>query len=71
MFNAIFLNKGKDQANLPNAHASFFQIKMNKEETAKDYISRVDKAVSDLAILNEKISTNSWRFIMANGLRPE
>jgi transposase InsO family protein len=71
MFNAIFLNKGKDQANLPNAQASFFQIKMNKEETAKDYISRVDKAVSDLAILNEKISTNSWRFIMANGLRPE
>jgi hypothetical protein len=54
MFNAIFLNKGKDQANLPNAQAGFFQIKMNKDETAKDYISRVDKAVSDLAIWGRK-----------------
>ena len=46
-------------------------MKMQKGEAAKDYISRVDKAVSDLAILNERISINSWLFILANGLLPE
>ncbi len=46
---------------------------MNKKESesAKDYIARVDPAVSDLAVLNEKVSINSWLFIMAKGLRPE
>ncbi len=46
-------------------------MKMNKKEGAKDYITRVDTAVSDLAILNEKVSTNSWLFILAKGLREE
>ncbi len=46
-------------------------MKIQKDEAAKDYISRVDKAVSDLAILNERISVNSWLFILANGLLPE
>jgi hypothetical protein len=71
LFQSIFLNKSKDQANLPNAQKEFFTSKMKKGESAKDYISRVDKAVSDLAILNEKVTTNSWLFIMANGLLPE
>jgi hypothetical protein len=46
-------------------------LKMNKNEGAKDFIARVDTAVSDLSILNEKVSTNSWLFIMAKGLREE
>ena len=71
LFQSIFLNKSKDQANLPNAQKEFFLMKMQKGEAAKDYISRVDKAVSDLAILNERISINSWLFILANGLLPE
>ena len=71
LFQSIFLNKSKDQANLPNAQKEFFQSKMKKGESAKDYISRVDKAVSDLAILNEKVTTSSWLFILANGLLPE
>ena len=50
LFQSIFLNKSKDQANLPNAQKEFFLMKMQKGEAAKDYISRVDKAVSDLAI---------------------
>jgi transposase InsO family protein len=71
LFQSTFLNKTKDQANLPNAQKEFFSTKQKKGESAKDYISRVDKAVSDLAILNEKVSTNSWLFILANGLLPE
>jgi hypothetical protein len=70
LFQSIFLNKSKDQANLPNAQKEFFLMKMQKGESAKDYISRVDKAVSDLAILNERISVNSWLFILAKGLLP-
>ena len=46
-------------------------MKMKEKENAKEYISRVDSAVSDLAVLNEKVSVNSWLFILANGLRPE
>jgi hypothetical protein len=71
LFQSIFLNKSKDQANLPNAQKEFFLMKMQKGEAAKDYISRVDKAVSDLAILNERISVNSWLFILTHGLLPE
>ena len=71
LFQSIFLNKSKDQATLPNAQKEFFLMKMQKGESAKDYISRVDKAVSDLAILNERISVNSWLFILVNGLLPE
>lgn len=71
LFQSIFLNKSKDQANLPNAQKEFFLMKQNKGESAKNYIARVDKAVSNLAILNEKISVNSWLFILANGLLPE
>jgi hypothetical protein len=71
LFQSIFLNKSTSQANLPNAQTAFFQMAMNKKESAKDYIARVDTAVSDLAVLNEKISINSWLFIMAKGLRPE
>jgi hypothetical protein len=70
LFQNIFLHKSTTQVNSPNAQATFFQLKMNKEG-AKDYIARVDTAVSDLAILNEKVSTNSWLFIMAKGLREE
>jgi hypothetical protein len=71
LFQNTFLNKSKDQANLPNAQKEFFLSKMKKGEAAKDYISRVDKSVSDLSILNEKTTTNSWLFILANGLLPE
>jgi hypothetical protein len=71
LFQSIFKGKSKNQANLPSAQNNFFQIKMQAKELAKDYISRVDTAVSDLAILNEKVSNNSWRYILANGLRPE
>ena len=71
LFQSIFLNKSKDQANLPNAQKEFFLSKMKKGESAKDYISRVDKSVSDLAVLNEKVTTSSWLFILANGLLPE
>jgi hypothetical protein len=71
LFQNIFLHKSTTQANLPNAQATFFQLKMNKNEGAKDFIARVDTAVSDLSILNEKVSTNSWLFIMAKGLREE
>ena len=71
LFQNIFLHKSTTKANLPNAQSTFFQMKMNKKEGAKDYIARVDTAVSDLAILNEKVSTNSWLFILAKGLREE
>ena len=71
LFQNIFLHKSTTKANFPNAQATFFQMKMNKKEGAKDYIARVDTAVSDLAILNEKVSTNSWLFILAKGLREE
>jgi hypothetical protein len=71
LFQSIFLNKSTSQANLPNAQTAFYQMAMNKKESAKEYIARVDTAVSDLAILNEKVSINSWLFIMAKGLRPE
>jgi hypothetical protein len=30
-------------------------MKMNTNEKAKEYISRVDQAVSELALLNEKV----------------
>jgi hypothetical protein len=63
LFQSIFLNKNTSQANLPNAQTAFFQMAMNKKESAKDYIARVDTAVSDLAVLNEKVSINSWLFI--------
>ena len=71
LFQSTFLNKSKNQANLPNALLNFNQMKMNKGEKAKEYISRVDQAVSELALLNEKVSVNSWIFILANGLLPE
>jgi hypothetical protein len=71
MFQDIFLNKSKIQANLPNALLNFNQMKMTTKESANEYISRVDLVVSDLALLNEKGSVNSWLFILANGLRPE
>ena len=71
LFQDIFMNKSKSQANLPNALSTFNQMKMTAKESAKEYISRVDTAVSDLALLNEKVSMNSWLFILANGLRPE
>ncbi len=41
---------------------------MEKKELAKDYIARVDLAVSELALLGEKVSLNSWLFTLANGL---
>ncbi len=62
------MNKSKSKANLPNALLTFNQMKMSTKESAKDYISRVDLAVSDLALLKEKVSVNSWLFILANGL---
>ena len=71
LFQDIFMNKSKSKANLPNALLTFNQMKMSTKESAKDYISRVDLAVSDLALLKEKVSVNSWLFILANGLRPE
>ena len=71
LFQDIFTNKSKSKANLPNALLTFNQMKMSAKESAKDYISRVDLAVSDLALLNEKVSVNSWLFILSNGLRPE
>jgi hypothetical protein len=71
LFQNIFLHKSTTKANLPNVQATFFQMEMNKKEGAKDYIARVDTAVSDLAILNEKVSTNSWLFTLAKGLREE
>ena len=71
LFQTIFSHKSTSQANLPNAQASFYQMQMSKSESAKDYIARVDAAVSDLAILNEKVSLNSWLFILAKGLRTE
>ena len=71
LFQDIFMNKGKNQANLPNALMNFNQMKMTTKETAKEYISRVDSAVSELALLKEKVSVNSWLFILANGLREE
>jgi len=71
LFQEIFMNKSKNKANLPNALLNFNQLKMSNKESAKEYISRVDLAVSDLALLNEKVSVNSWIFILANGLRPE
>ena len=37
LFQNTFLNKSKDQANLPNAQKEFFLSKMKKGETAKDY----------------------------------
>jgi hypothetical protein len=36
LFQGIFLNKSKDQANLPNAQNEFFLSKMKKGESAKD-----------------------------------
>jgi hypothetical protein len=71
LFQSTFLHKSTNQANLPNAQSTFFQMTMSKKESAKDYIARVDTAVSDLSILNEKISVNSYLFITAKGLRPE
>ena len=71
LFQSIFLNKSRDQANLPRALTNFNTIKMEKKELAKDYIARVDLAVSELALLGEKVSLNSWLFTLANGLRSE
>jgi hypothetical protein len=44
---------------------------MEEKESAKDYIARVDMAVSDLALLNERVLLNSRLFTMANGLQKE
>ena len=55
LFQSIFLQKSKDQANLPKALSTFNSLKMEKKESAKDYIARVDMAVSDLALLNERV----------------
>ncbi len=71
LFQSTFLHKSTNQANLPNAQSTFFQMTMNKKESAKDYIARVDSAVSDLSMLNERVSVNSYLFITAKGLRPE
>ena len=71
LFQTIFTGKSKNTANLPSAQNNFYQIKMLAKEPAKDYIARVDTAVSDLALLNEKVSNNSWRYILANGLRSD
>jgi hypothetical protein len=69
LFQSIFLHKGKDTANLPKALSTFNTLKMEKKESAKDCIARVDMAVSDLALLNERVSVNLRLFTMANGLR--
>ena len=71
LFQSIFLHKSKDTANLPKALLTFNTLKMEKKESAKDFIARVDMAVSDLALLNERVSINSRLFTMANGLRKE
>ena len=44
---------------------------MKKIFSVIDRLARVDTAVSDLAMLNEKVSNNSWRYILANGLRTD
>jgi hypothetical protein len=71
MFQTTFVTKTKHQANLPTAQADFYSMKMTAKESAKQYIVQVDSAVSNLALLNEKVSVKSWLFILANGLRPE
>jgi hypothetical protein len=71
LFQDIFTNKSKSKANLPNALLTFNQMKMSAKESAKDYISRVDLAVSDLALLNEKVSVNSWLFILSNSWKKD
>ena len=71
LFQSIFLHKGKDTANLPKALSNFNTLKMEKKESAKDFIARADMAVSDLALLNERVSVNLRLFTMANGLRKE
>ncbi len=55
LFQSIFLQKSKDQANFLKALSTFNSLKMEKKESAKDYIARVDTAVSDLAVLNERV----------------
>jgi hypothetical protein len=71
MFQTTFMTKTKHQANLPNAQKTFYQMQMKEAESAKDYIARVDSAVAELALLEEKVSVKSWLYIMANGLRAE
>ena len=71
MFQTTFLTKTKHQANLPNAQKTFYQMQMKEAESAKDYIARVDSAVAELALLEEKVSVKSWLYILANGLRAE
>ena len=71
MFQTTFMTKTKHQANLPTAQAEFYSMKMTAKESAKQYIARVDSAVSNLSLLNEKVSVKSWLFILANGLRAE
>ena len=46
-------------------------MQQKPNESAKDYISRVDLAVSTLTKLGEPISQNTWIFTLVNGLRPE
>jgi len=71
MFNSIFMTQTKHQANLPNAQKNFYQMQMKEGESAKNYIARVDSAVAELALLEEKVSVKSWLYILANGLRAE
>jgi hypothetical protein len=71
LFQSIFLHKSKDTANLPKALSTFNTLKMEKKKSAKHFIARVDMAVSDLALLNERVSVNLRLFTMANRLRKE
>jgi hypothetical protein len=70
-FNDTFTSNDEHATGLPIAQKKFHSMQQKPNETAKDYISRVDFAVSTLTKLGEPISQNTWIFTLVNGLRPD
>ncbi len=70
-FNATFVSNDEHATGLPIAQKKFHSMQQKPNETAKDYVSRVDLAVSTLTKLGEPISQNTWIFTLVNGLRPD
>jgi hypothetical protein len=46
-------------------------LKQKNNETANNYIARVDLAVSSLSKLGEQVSQNTWIFALVKGSRSE
>ena len=59
---------GKSTTNLLGVFKNFIVMKMNKNETCEDWISRVDQQVTILKRKGELISKTVWAYVLTNGL---